>query len=426
MFKLPGQKSQEILKRDKEYTSSSYFREYPFVVEKGKGMYIFDVAGNRFLDFGAGFACCSTGHCHPEIVRTIEKQAKTLIHIDGAVFSYPCFVNLAEKLVEITPGSKSKKVFFGNSGAEAVEAAMKLVRHATKRPRMIAFYNSFHGRTYGAMSLTASKAVQRDGFAPLVPGITHVPYPYCYKCSFNLSYPSCNFACIDYIENEIFHTTTPPDEVGALFAEPIQGEGGYIVPPEGYFGRLKKMLDKYDILFVADEVQSGMGRTGKMFAIEHWGVVPDIICIAKGIASGMPISAIATRAELMKWKSGAHASTFGGNPVCCEAALATIRLLQQGLIENAKKQGEYLLKTLKGLMSKYPIIGDVRGKGLMIGVEFAKDGKVRDKVVYQCFEKGLLLLGCGTNSIRFSPPLILEREHIDKALAIFEDVLRKI
>ncbi|MCK4352329.1 acetyl ornithine aminotransferase family protein [candidate division WOR-3 bacterium] len=429
---FPGEKAKELLKKDKQYLSPSYFREYPTVIEKGEGMYVFDVDGNKFLDFGAGYACCSTGHSHPEVVRAIERQAKTLLHIDGSAFLYPSLVNLGEKLAEITPGAKNKRVFFGNSGTEAVEAAMKLSRYATKRQRLIAFYNSFHGRTYGGMSLTASKWIQRKGFAPLVPGVTHIPYPYCYRCQFNLKYPSCNFACIDYVEDVIFHTTTPPEEVAALFVEPIQGEGGYIIPPDGYFERLKKLLDKYNILFVADEIQSGMGRTGKMFAIEHWNVIPDMITIAKGIASGMPISALVARASLMDWETGAHASTFGGNPVACEAALVTIKLLEEKLVENAKKMGYYLIGGLHKIAEKYPTVGDVRGKGLMIGCEIVKDKstkekapKLRDKIIRKCFENGLLLLGCGACSIRFSPPLVVEKTEIDKCLEIFDASLKE-
>ena len=425
---FPGPIAKRLLERDRKYLSTSYFREYPTVIERGKGMFVFDVDGNKFLDFGAGYAVCSTGHCHPEVVRAIEEQAENLIHIDGSAFSFPGLINLGEKLAEITPGAENKRVIFGNSGTEAIEAAIKLSRYATKRHRMIAFYNSFHGRTYGGMSLTASKSVQRNGFAPLVPGVTHVPYPYCYRCQFNMKFPECNFACIDYIEDVIFHTIAPPDEVAALFAEPIQGEGGYIVPPDGYFKKLKQLLDKYGILFVADEIQSGMGRTGKMFAIEHWGVIPDMITIAKGIASGMPIGALVARAELMSWETGAHASTFGGNPVACEAAITTIRLLEEGLIENAKKMGEYLRKELYEIAKKYTVIGDVRGKGLMVGCEIVKSQstkekapKLRDKIIHRCFERGLLLLGCGKNSIRFAPPLIVGREEIELALQILKD-----
>ncbi|HID94067.1 MAG TPA: acetyl ornithine aminotransferase family protein [bacterium (Candidatus Stahlbacteria)] len=430
---LPGPKAREVLKDDERYISPSYTRPYPAVIQKGKGMHVWDVDGNEFLDFAAGIAVCATGHCHSDVVRAIEEQAEDLIHMSGTDFYYPIQVRLAEKLAEITPGAKNKRVFFCNSGAEAVEAALKLVRWKTKRMTVLAFINSFHGRTYGAMSLTASKAVQRNGFGPLLSGIIHIFYPYCYRCPINLSCPSCNFACIDCIEDVVFHKMVPPEEVAALFAEPIQGEGGYIIPPDGYFQKLKELLNKYDILLVDDEVQSGMGRTGRMFAIEHWETIPDIVCVAKGIASGMPLGATVARRGLMDWGPGTHASTFGGNPVSCAAALATISLLENGLVENAKEMGEYFMPKLKELMTKYQFIGDVRGKGLMIGIEIVKDKKTkekdkkrRDRIIMECFRHGLLILGCGDNVVRFMPPLIVEKKHIDKAVEIFEDVLKEV
>jgi len=430
---LPGPKAKEILKEDEKYISSSYTRPYPAVIQKGKGVHVWDVDGNKFMDFSTGIAVCSTGHCHSDVVIAIEEQAETLIHMSGTDFYYPMQVRLAEKLAEITPGAKNKRTFFCNSGAEANEAALKLARWKTERMTVLSYINSFHGRTYGAMSLTASKTVQRKGFGPFVPGIIHIFYPYCYRCTINLSYPSCNFACIDYIEDVVFKRMVAPEEVAALFAESIQGEGGYIIPPDGYFQRLKELLDKYDILFVDDEVQSGMGRTGKMFAIEHWEVIPEIVCVAKGIASGMPLGATVARRGLMDWAPGAHASTFGGNPVSCAAALATIKLLEDKLVENAKEMGEYCMPKLKELMTKYQFIGDVRGKGLMIGIEIVKDRKTkekdkkkRDRIITECFKRGLLILGCGDNVVRFMPPLIVEREHIDRAVEIFEDVLKEV
>jgi len=362
-----------------------------------------------------------------------EGQAETLIHMSGTDFYYPMQVKLAEKLAEITPGAKNKRTFFGNSGAEAIEAALKLARWKTGRMTVLSYINSFHGRTYGAMSLTASKTVQRKGFGPFVPGIIHIFYPYCYRCPINLSYLSCNFACIDYIEYVVFKRMVDSEEVAALFAEPIQGEGGYIIPPDGYFQRLKELLDKYGILFVDDEIQSGMGRTGRMFAIEHWETIPDIVCVAKGIASGMPLGAAVARRGLMDWAPGAHASTFGGNPVSCAAALATIRLLEDRLVENAKEMGKYCMPKLEELMAKYHFIGDVRGKGLMIGIEIVKDKKTkekdkkkRDKIIMECFKRGLLILGCGDNVVRFMPPLIVGKKHIDKAMEIFEDALKEV
>ena len=430
---LPGPNAKEIIEEDEKLVSSSYGRPHPTVIKYGKGSWVWDVDNNKFLDFSAGIAVCSTGHCHSEVVRAIQEQAELLLHMSNSDFRYPSLVHLAKKLAEITPGNHSKRVFFCNSGAESVESALKLVRWFTKRKLILAFYGAFHGRTYGAMSLTASKEVQREGFEPLVPGITHIPYPYCYRCPFNLTYPKCDFACIHYIEDTIFKTTTPPSQVAALFAEPIQGEGGYIIPPPDYFQKLKKLLDKHNILFVDDEVQTGMGRTGKMFAIEHWGVIPDIICVAKGIASGMPIGATVAHRNIMSWPEGAHASTFGGNPVSCEAALATINLLETELIENTRNMGGYFLKELKGLSNDYTFIGDVRGKGLMLACEIVKnkgtkepDPELKDKIIHECCLRGLLLLGCGTSVIRFIPPLIVNKEEVDFALEVFNDSLKAV
>jgi 4-aminobutyrate aminotransferase len=431
--KLPGIKAQKILKKDKKYISPSYTRSYPAVIEQGEGCWVWDVDGNKFLDFNAGIAVCATGHCHPEVVEAIRKQAGKLIHISGTDYYYPQQVELAEKLAEITPGGKNKKVFFCNSGAEAVEGAFKLARFHTKRPYALSFFGSFHGRTMGALSLTGSKVVHKQGFAPLVPGVFHIPYAYCFRCFFRLEYPGCDFYCVKYIEEEVFKKIVPPEEVSALFAEPIQGEGGYIVPPDGYFQKIRELCDRYDILFVVDEVQSGFGRTGRMFAIEHYGVMADIYCLAKGIASGMPIGAFVSRSGIMNWPPGAHASTFGGNPVSCVAALTTIHLLENGLIENAEKVGRYLLKELEVIQSKFEAIGDVRGKGLMIGIELIEDSiakkpipERRDAVVYKCFEKGLILQGCGPSTIRFSPPLIVTQEEADVALEIFEEALKEV
>jgi len=439
----PGPKARKVLARDRHYISPSFTRAYPLVARRGSGMVIEDEDGNRYLDFNAGVAVCITGHCHPEVVAVIRQQAGELIHMIGTDFYYHHQSDIAEKLAEITPGRFPKKVFLANTGAEAVEAALKLSRYYTKRPRFIAYIGAFHGRTFGALSLTSSKAVQRRYFAPLLPEVTHIPYPYCYRCVFNLTHPKCNFACLNYLEDIIFKKVVPPEEVAAVIVEPIQGEGGYIMPPDGYFQHLRKLCDRYGILLVADEVQSGMGRTGKMFAIEHWKTIPDIICIAKGVASGMPLSAMVSRAELQTWPAGAHANTFGGNPVTCVAAMKTIELLENGLIDNAARTGRYLLNRLMNLKNKYGFIGDVRGKGLMIGVEIVKDkrdkiparqgsrclagGKDparRNKIVERCFKRGLLILGCGDNNIRFSPPLIVTRNQIDIALEIFEDALK--
>ncbi|MBI4714708.1 MAG: acetyl ornithine aminotransferase family protein, partial [Nitrospirae bacterium] len=394
----------------------------------GEGMVIEDVDGNRYLDFTSGIAVASTGHCHPAVVEAAVRQTRNLIHMSGTDFYYRPEVLLAEKLTAITPGAFSKKVFFTNSGTEATEAAMKLARYHTRRPLFLAFSGGFHGRTMGALSLTASKAVHRKGFSPLVPGVTHVPYAYCYRCAYGLKPESCNLYCVAWIEEELFRTQVPPEEVAALFVEPIQGEGGYVVPPPGFLPRLRELTAKYGILLAVDEIQTGMGRTGRMFACDHEGVVPEILMIAKGIASGFPLGAMVSAASVTTWVRGSHANTFGGNPVACEAALATIRLLEEGLVENAAVQGEYLLSRLREMKALYPVIGDVRGKGLMVGVEFVLDSETRapahsyrERVVQACFRKGLLLLGCGENVIRFIPPLIVSREEIDTALAIFQE-----
>jgi 4-aminobutyrate aminotransferase len=427
----PGPAAKKVLAKDSRYISPSYTRGYPFVAEKGYGIMIEDPDGNRYMDLNAGVAVCSTGHCHPEIVRAIQKQSEKLIHMIGTDFYYRWQVDVAEELTKITPGKFAKKAFLANTGAEAVEAAIKLARYMTRRPRMIAYIGCFHGRTMGALSLTASKAAQRRHFSPLLSEVTHIPYPYCYRCLFNLTYPKCNFACLSYLEDVIFAKVSPPEDVAAIIIEPIQGEGGYVVPPDGYLQKLKKIAEKHGILLVCDEIQTGMGRTGKMFAVEHWKVEPDIICIAKGIASGMPLSAMVANASLMKWPAGSHANTFGGNPVCCAAALKTIELLKESLVENAKTTGDYLIKRLKSLQNKYEFIGDVRGKGLMVGIEIVKDRKTKAKdperrtnIVNNCFKNGILLVGCGENNIRFSPPLIITQKDIDVAMEIFEKVLK--
>jgi len=430
---LPGPKAQKLLRKDKKFISPSYTRSYPAVIERGEGCWVGDVDGNKFLDFNAGIAVCSTGHCHPQVVEAIKKQAENLIHMSGTDYYYPLQTQLAEKLVEITPGGMNKRVFFANSGAETVEGALKLARYMTKRKYTIAYLGSFHGRTLGALSLTGSKVAQKQGFGPLLPGVFHIPYAYCYRCAYNLEYPSCNFACIKYIEDQLFKKVLPPDEVAAIFIEPIQGEGGYVVPPAGYFKKLKELMDKYEILMIADEVQSGMGRTGKMFAMEHFDTMADVYCVAKGIASGMPIGAFIASASLMNWPPGSHASTFGGNPVCCAAAMATIKLLEDSLIENAAKVGTVIMKRLETLQAKYEQIGDVRGKGLMIGMEFVEDSitkkpltEKRNGIIYKCFEKGMLMQGCGATAIRFSPSLIVTEEEANTAVDIFELALKSV
>jgi 4-aminobutyrate aminotransferase len=420
---LPGPRAQAFLDRDQRYMSPSYTRAYPLVVERGSGCVIEDVDGNLFLDFTAGIAVTAAGHCHPEVVAAIQDQAAKLIHMSGTDFYYEPQIELAERLATVAPGPTPKRVFYTNSGAEALEAALKLARHHTGRSRAIAFFGAFHGRTYGAMSLSGSKLVHRRGFSPLVPDIHHAPYPRdCSGCSAS----ACD--CVRQIVETVLKRTAPPDEVAAIFVEPIQGEGGYNVPPAGFLPALRALCDRYNILLVADEVQSGMGRTGKMFAVEHWGVEPDILCLAKGIASGMPLGAIVARGDVMDWPPGSHASTFGGNPVSCRAALTTLDLLEREYVVNAAERGEQLRKALRRLREQHTEIGDIRGLGLMTAMDLMKDGKtpaptLRDEVVELAFSKGLLLLGCGESAIRFCPPLCVTAEQVDTAVQILDKVL---
>ncbi len=428
---LPGPIAKALIALDDRYVSPSYTRVYPLVVKKALGLWVEDVDDNRFLDFTAGIAVTATGHCHPEVVRAIRDQAEQLLHMSGTDFYYVPQIRLAEKLAGLAPGSGGHKVYFGNSGAEAVEAAFKLARWHTKRELNLAFFGAFHGRTMGALSLTASKAVQKRHYNPLVPGITHVPYAYCYRCPYRLCYPGCGIACVRWLEETLFRTTIPAEEVAAIFVEPIQGEGGYIVPPPEFHQELFKLSRKYGILYVADEVQSGMGRSGRMFAMEHFGVAADIMALAKGIASGMPLGAMVARADIMDWTAGSHASTFGGNPLSCQAALTTIRLVQQGLMANADEQGERLMAGLKMLQDQWECLGDVRGKGLMVGAELVLDrqrktpaAELRGRLIGEAFRRGLLLLGCGENTIRFCPALTVSAAEVDLCLEIFEGALR--
>jgi len=430
---LPGPEAAEWVRRDESVISQSYTRTYPLVVEKGEGAFIEDVDGNRYLDFTSGIAVTATGHCHPAIVERIINQSKRLIHMSGTDFYYPSEIRLAEKLTAMIPGNHPKKVFFTNSGTESNEAAMKLARYHTKRPFYISFYGGFYGRTMGALSLTASKEVHKRGFAPFVPGVAHVPYAYCYRCPYNLKAGECDFYCVTWIREELFRTTVPPEEVAAIFIEAIQGEGGYVVPPDGYLRRMAGLAREYGMLLVVDEIQSGMGRTGRMFACEYDGIVPDILTIAKGIASGLPLGAMVASSSVMTWEKGSHASTFGGNPVACEAALGTIELLENGLVENAAHVGAYILSRLKEMKARQPLIGDVRGRGLMIGIEFVREGEKKERAVEEreaiiagCFKRGLLLLGCGQSVIRLIPPLIISREDADTALAILEETIDEV
>lgn len=433
--KLPGPNARRILAEDDRLVSPSYTRSYPMVAKRGRGAIVEDVDENEFLDFSAGIAVTSTGHCHPEVVAAIQKQAAELIHMSGTDFYYEHLVTLAKRLSAVAPMPGPHKFYYGNSGAEAVECALKLARYHTKRQHIIAFFGAFHGRTMGALSLTASKPQQRRRFSPLVPGVTHVPYPYTYRGCMGGPQEQEAFAlgCARYIEEKLFHTTLAPEEVAAIVLEPIQGEGGYVVAPDSFLREIRRICDEHGILMIVDEVQSGSGRTGKMWAIEHTGVQPDIVTIAKGIASGMPLGICMSRAEIMDWVPGSHASTFGGNPVCIAAALATMDVLEREAIKNAETVGNHMMQRMKTWVEKHSIVGEVRGRGLMIGVEIVRDKKLRtvagperDRIVELAFERGLLLLGCGETTVRLSPPLIITREQADIAMDILEDCIHRV
>lgn len=429
----PGPKARELAKRDEQVISQSFVRWYPLAISSGEGCIITDVDGNEYIDFNSGLICLNVGHNHPEVIRAAKSQMDKFLHYSITDFMYHPVVELAEKLVTITPGTWKKKVFFGNSGAEAIEAGAKVARWHTRKPRYIAFISAFHGRTFGAMSFTASKPVQRRYFFPLIPGVTHVPYGYCYRCPFNLTYPDCNYHCVDFIEDQVLQKYIPPEEVAAFVFEPIQGEGGYVVPPPEYFQRLARLANKHGILLMDDEVQAGMGRTGKWFAIEHWGVQPDILCAAKSIAAGLPLGAMIAKESIMDWEGGSHASTFGGNPVSCAAASAVIDVTQnERLRENATKQGAYIMKRLEELKAQSEIIGDVRGKGLMIGLELVEDkaskkpaAEKAKEVIIQSWKRGVAVITCGKSTIRIAPPLTITRELVNAGLEIIEDTIKQ-
>lgn len=430
---LPGPRAQQIVKEDSEFLSPSYTRDYPLVAKTGRGAVIEDVDGNTFLDFAAGIAVVATGHCHPQVVAAIQKQAAELIHMSGTDFYYPNLVELAEKLASVVPGAEPKRVYFGNSGAEAIEAAIKLVKYHTKRDKLVAFHGAFHGRTMGALSLTASRSVQRKGFGTLLAGVFHTPYPDTYRGTYGVRPDHAAEDCLSYLENELFRRRVDPEEVAGIFIEPIQGEGGYLPAPPEFLQGLQRMCRKYGILLVADEVQSGMGRTGKWWACQHAGIEPDILCTAKGIASGMPLSAMIARRSVMNWTPGAHASTFGGNPVCIAASLATIKLLEEKYMANAARMGELVMKKTADWKQKHKIVGDIRGRGLMIGIEFVRDQKtkekapeLRNKIVEQVFYKGLLVLGSGDTTLRLCPPLLVDEEQVDFALRTLDGVISEV
>jgi 4-aminobutyrate aminotransferase len=430
----PGPKARELVKRDEAYISPSYVRFYPLAIESGKDCILRDVDGNEYIDFNSGLVCLNVGHGHPKVINAIKNQCDRFLHYSNTDFYYREVVDLAEKLSEITPGKFEKKVYFGNSGAEAVEAAVKLSKWHTRKHRFIAFVGGFHGRTLGALSLTGSKLVQRRYFFPMLPGVTHVPYPYCYRCPFKLSYPDCDYWCVDFIDELVLQKYVPPEEVAGIVFESIQGEGGYVVPPPEYFQRLKKLADKYGLILIDDEIQSGTGRTGRWFAIEHWKVEPDIVCIAKAIASGLPLGVTVARSRLMDWERGSHASTFGGNPLSCVAALAVINVIkEEKLLENAEKQGNYILKRLQDLKEECEIVGDVRGKGLMIGAEIVEDKETKSpgadkarEIMMRCWKRGIAIITCGASTLRIAPPLTITRELVDASLEIIEDVIKEV
>ena len=431
--KLPGPNAQRVLENDARIISPSYTRSYPLVAKRGHGVVIEDVDGNEFLDFSSGIAVTSTGHCHPEVVAAIQKQAGELIHMSGTDFYYESMITLADRLSKIAPMKGPHRVYYGNSGAEAIECALKLARYHTKRQHIIAFYGAFHGRTMGALSLTASKPQQHRRFSPLVPGVTHIPYPNSYRRPEGVDEEEYAIGVARFLEERVFTTDIAPEEVAAIFVEAIQGEGGYLPAPVAFMRELRRICDKHGILLVCDEVQSGCGRTGKWWAVQHTGVEPDMITIAKGIASGMPLSVCLTKAEIMDWVPGSHASTFGGNPVAIAAALATLDVLEREGVQNAKEMGKRIMDRISSWPELMPLVGDVRGQGLMIGVEFVSDkekktpaGELRDKVVDHAFEKGVLYLGAGPNTLRIAPPLVVTAEQCDIALDILEQSIREV
>jgi 4-aminobutyrate aminotransferase len=428
---LPGPKAKAIIDKDAKFVSPSYTRDYPLVIARGEGAVVEDVDGNVFLDCAAGIAVNSTGVSHPEVVKAIADQAAKFIHMSGTDFYYEPQVRLAEELSTLVPIDGEVRTFFGNSGTEATEAALKLSRYYTKRPNVIAFLGSFHGRSLGALALTSSKSIQRRGFGPLMPGVYHAPFPDTYR--FNGSADACAEASLSVIRDQILVHLTAPDEVSAIVVEPIQGEGGYLVSPPAFLQGLRELTKQHGIMLVLDEVQSGMGRTGKMFAAEHFGIKADIVNIAKGIASGLPLGITCARADVMSWPPGAHASTFGGNPVSCAAALVTIKLLREQYVQNAAVVGEHMMSGLRALQEKHQIIGDVRGRGMMIGVELVRDRKTKERAIEErgalvqaMFKRGVLILGAGRNSIRFAPPLVLTTNQADEILRIFDESLTDV
>jgi len=430
----PGPKARELVKKDETLISPSYVRFYPLAIDSAEGCIVKDVDGNEYIDFNSGLVCLNVGHRHPKVVNAIKRQCDKFLHYSNTDFYYQEVVDLAEKLTKITPGQFEKKVYFGNSGTEAIEAAVKMAKWHTRKHRFIAFISAFHGRTLGSLSFTASKLAQRRYFFPLLDGVTHVPYPYCYHCPFKLSFPECNYWCVDFIDEMVLQKYVPPEEVAGILFESIQGEGGYVVPPPEYFQRLKKLADKYGLLLIDDEIQSGVGRTGKWWAIEHWKVEPDITCIAKSIAAGLPLGATVAKAKIMDWEGGSHASTFGGNPLSCVAASAVIDIIKdEKLMDNAMKLGNYIMKRLLEFQEKCKILGDVRGKGLMIGIEIVEDKKTKkpakekaSEIMNRCWKRGVAIITCGASTIRIAPPLNITKELVDSSMEIIEDTMKEV
>jgi 4-aminobutyrate aminotransferase len=429
-MKLPGPKARAIIERDQAVISPSYVRGYPFVMDHGRGCDVWDVDGNHFLDLAAGIAVTSTGHSHPQVVRAIQQQAEKFLHISSDYY-HPGWVELGEKFNEIAPFTEQAVSFMTNSGTESVEAAIKLARYHTGASQFIGFLGGFHGRTLGSLSFTASKPIYREGFYPLMSGVVHAPFPNPYRPILKTE-PGEDYGevVVRYIEEEILGKLLAADDVAGVLVEPIQGEGGYVVPPAGFFPALRRLCDRYNILLIADEVQSGMGRTGKWWAIQHFGIEPDIICVGKGVASGIPLGAIIARQSVVTWPPGSHGNTYGGNPLACAAALATIQLIEEDYLQNAAEVGEYALDILAEMQARHPHIGEVRGVGLMIGVDFVKSPatreaypEFRDRVVDLAFERGLLTLGCGKSTIRVSPPLCISKQEIERGLQIFEQAI---
>jgi 4-aminobutyrate aminotransferase len=424
---VPGPKARDLLARDRRVVSHAYGRVADFVMDHGRGTEVWDVDGNRYLDYMSGIAVNATGHCHPHVVSAVQEQAQKFLHVSSDYY-HESWVRLSEKLDEIAPFEEDASIFLGNSGTEAVEAAIKLARYHTGRSQYIGFLGGFHGRTLGALGFTASKNVQRRGFMP-IQGVTHIPFPYSYRPLLAMQPDEEDYGetVINYLKKTVFKSLVAPEDIAAILVEPIQGEGGYVVPPPSFFPLLRELCDEHGILLIVDEVQTGVGRTGRWWAIEHWGVEPDIVCTAKGIASGIPLGGIIARKSVSTWPVSAHGNTYGGNPIACAAALATLEVLERGGLQNAADQGEYMLKRLVEMQAQHPSIGDVRGKGLMIGVEFVQDklnktpdARIRNRVVELAFEHGLLIMGCGANSMRIIPPLTLSRSEAEEGLQIFE------